>query len=338
MLSIVLLSALLFGPARAEAPTLPSLQRASELDHILLWGRSIDQVSATLAVKLGFQISPGRNPAGVANRYVRMADGSYLELVAITRPDAAMDPGMRADQAALHGAPGSRTFGLRNAQLEAVRALLPGNGFAPTAIFSAAANDPDGSGPTHPPRWRLFAFERQPLSSNLFFINYAALPLDPGRAADRRLAYEHPNSARAVSAIWLLSAHADTDREQLQAMGFGGAVPLRLPQLGARGYCVPVGHKRLLALQPDGPGMAADALREGGPQVLGVSVGVADLERAKRRVERGYETRLASYRGPLGESFLAPTRADLGMLIEFHAMRLGNAADACALAGDVTKR
>lgn len=78
------------------------------IDHILPWGRGIDQVSAIMAVKLGFQVRPGRNPAGVANRYVRMADRSYIELLAITRPDADMDPGMRADQAALRGGPGAR--------------------------------------------------------------------------------------------------------------------------------------------------------------------------------------------------------------------------------------
>lgn len=334
MLSIVLLSALLLGPAQATAPASPSIQRTSELDHVLLWGRSIDAVSATLAVKLGFQVSPGRNPAGVANRYVRMADGSYLELEAITRPDATLDPGMRADQAALHGAPGSRTFGLRHAQLEAVRAMLQGEGLTPTPIFAAAANDPDGGGPTRPPRWRLFAFERQPLSSNLFFIDYATLDAD--HAADRRLASGHPNGARTVSAIWLLSADANADREQLRAMGFATAVPLRLPRLGARGYCVPVGRKRLLALQPDGPGVAADALREGGPQVLGVSIGVTDLERTKRRVERGYETSLPSYLSPLGRAFLAPTRADLGVLVEFQAMRSSVNADACTLPASTT--
>lgn len=337
MRSIALLSALLLGPVQTHAPMPPSLQHTSELDHILLWGRSIDAVSATLAVKLGFQISPGRNPAGVANRYVRMADGSYLELEAITRPGATMDPGMRADQAALHGAPGSRTFGLRTARLEAARAMLQGAGFAPTPIFSAAADDPDGDGPTQPRRWRLFAFERQPLSSNLFFIDYATPVLDAERSADQQIAREHPNGARELSAIWLLSADADADRKQLQAMGVGTAQPVRLPQLGARGYCVPVGHKRLLTLQPDGIGVAAEALRDGGPQVLGVSVGVADLAQAKRRIERGYETRLTGYRGPLGESFLAPTRADLGLLIELHAVHSDDPAPSCGPAGDAGK-
>jgi hypothetical protein len=297
-------------PAAAVEPP----DTTSALDHVLLWGRDIDQVSAIMAVKLGFQVRPGRNPRGIANRYVRMADGSYLELEGITRPDADMDPGMRADQAVLHGGPGARTFGLHSSALDQRRAFLQRQGLDPTAIFSASPTDPDGGGPSKPPRWRLFAFARQPLSANLFFIDYA-----PVADIDDRIAREHPNGARALSAIWLLSPDAASDRKSFEKMGFSGGVPVRLPQIAASGYCVPVGRKRIYALQPDGPGLAADALRRGGPQVLGVSIGVDDLGRAKRRVERGYETELASYRGLLGDSFLAPTQDDLGLLMEFHA-------------------
>lgn len=319
MRSLFLLAALLVGTAAGQpaAAAAPSLRTTSELDHVLLWGRGIDQVSAVMAVKLGFQVTPGRDPAGVANRYLRMADGSYIELEGITRAGAAMDPGMRADQAALHGGPGSRTFGLRSTILDAARMILQSQGFAPTAVFSASPDDPDGGGPTRPPRWRLFAFARQPLSSNLFFIDYAPATADPTAA---RIAQQHPNGARSLSAIWLLSADAEADRRALAAMGFAGARPLRLPRIGAGGFCVPVGRQRLFALQPDGAGVAADALRRGGSQVLGVSIGVADLAQARRRVARGYEQALASYHGPLGETFLAPTLDDLGLLIAFHAL------------------
>jgi hypothetical protein len=311
---------LLFGLGQPADATEPS-RAARSLDHILLWGRNIDQLTAIMAVKLGFQVRPGRNPGGVANRYVRMADRSYLELEAITRPNADMDPGMQADQAVLHGDPGSRTFGLRSSALDRMRAFLQHQGLEPTAIFSASPTDPDGGGPSAPPRWRLFAFNRQPLSSNLFFIDYAPGNVTPGSVADDRVAREHPNTAREVSALWLLSSDADADRRQFERMGYAGATAVRIAQIAAHGYAVPVGRKRIFILQPDGAGIAADALRKGGPQVLGVSIGVADFAAAKRRVERGYETKLVNYRGTLGNSFLVPTQNDLGLLIEFHAMR-----------------
>jgi hypothetical protein len=76
-----------------------------------------------------------------------------------------------------------------------------------------------------------------------------------------------------------------------------------------------------LALQPDGAGLAAQTLANGGPRILGVSFAVAELGRAQRWAERGYEQKLATYRGLWGESVLAPTQADLGLSIELHAIQ-----------------
>ena len=303
--------------------TVGTIGRTSEIDHALLWGRSIDQVSLVMAMKLGFQVRPGRNPDGVANRYVRFADRSYLELFGIERPDAVMDPGMQADQSSLHGGPGARTFGLRSSDLEGALALLKTQGFAPTPIFSASLDDPDGDGPSKPPRWRLFAFEQSPLSSHLFYIDYSALEATPARVVDTRVAQEQPNGAQALTGIWLLSSDADADRRQFERMGFGGAAAINLPSIGAQGYRIPVGRKELLALQPNGPGIATEALREGGPQLLGISIQVQDIDRAQRRVERGYDVPMSRYQGSQGEAFLAPTRADLGLLVEFHAADAG---------------
>jgi len=327
MRPILLLSAMLLCLGTAAVPTRAAEPSSARLDHILLWGRGIDQATSVMAVKLGFQVRPGRDPGGVANRYVRLADGSFVELLGVTRTDPTFDPGMKEDRQALKGGPGSRTFGFRSTALDAVYGRLKKLHYAVTPFFTG----PDGA----KPGWRLFAFDRAPLSSNTFFIDYAAdyAPdqFDPANAGDYRVTREHPNGARELSSIWLVSGDAESDRRQLEKMGFGHAVPVRLPQLGAAGFCVPVGPTVLLALQPDGKGVAAQTLASGGPRVLGVSFGVIDLGRAQRWVERGYERSLATYRGVSGESFLAPTRDDLGLSIEFHAMVPGAAA--CAGAG-----
>ena len=296
----------------ATAPTpLPT-----RLDHVLLWGRDIDQVTSVMAVKLGFQVRPGRDPGGVANRYIRLADSSFVELLGVTRPNPTFDPGMQEDRTALKEGPGARTFGFRSASLDAIHRSLGALHYAVTPFFTG----PDSARPG----WRLFAFDKAPLSSNTFFIDYAAdyAPdqFDPANADDYRVTREHPNGARELSSIWLVSADAESDRRQLQAMGFGHAVPVALPRLGARGFCVPVGPTALLALQPDGKGIAATVMASGGPRILGVSLGVADLGRAQRWVERGYERALPRYRGVSGSSFLAPTQDDLGLSIEFHAI------------------
>ena len=314
-------SALLFciGAAQAATPAAAPTAPATRLDHILLWGRGIDQVTSVMAVKLGFQVRPGRDPGGVANRYIRFADSSFIELLGITRPNPTFDPGMKEDQQALKGGPGSRTFGFRASSLDAIHRSLEALHYAVTPFFSG----PDSA----KPGWRLFAFDRAPLSSNTFFIDYAAdyAPdqFDPTNKDDYRVTREHPNGARELSSIWLVSGDADADRRQLEKMGFGHAVPVTLPALGAKGFCVPVGPTALLALQPDGTGIAERTMADGGPRILGVSFGVTDLGRAQRWVERGYERKLTTYRGLSGASFLAPTQDDLGLSIEFHAIQPG---------------
>jgi hypothetical protein len=327
-----------FLPALALALALPARtaplpQAGVKLDHILLWGRSIDEVTAIMAVKLGFQVKPGRDPAGMANRYIRFADQGFIELLGITRPNPELDPGSASDQAALHGGAGARSFGIHSSTLDQARAALEQGGFGVTPIFTAAANDPDGGGPSAPPRWRLFAFGSQPLSSSSFLIDYAPLKSDPASRTDDMIARTHPNGARTLSAFWLLSADAEKDRQQLARMGFKSATPVRLPEIAASGFCVKVGPSSLLALQPDGAGIAADALRGGGSQILGVSIGVTDLDHAQRLAERGYDRQLTRYQGLLGTSVLAPTRDDLGLLVEFHALRGGEDAGPCGTPG-----
>jgi hypothetical protein len=319
--SLLLASAMFLTLGAAAPATSAPATPATRLDHILLWGRSIDEVTSIMAVKLGFQVRAGRDPGGVANRYVRFADTSFIELLGITRPNPDFDPGMREDQMALRGGPGARTFGFRSSGLDAIRASLKGLGYAVTPLFTGPDSPKPGG---TKPGWRLFAFERAPLSSNSFFIDYnagyAPDQADPANTADWRVTREHPNSVRALSAIWLVSADAEPDRKQLERMGFGGAVQVRRPEIGAKGFCVPVGPTALLILQPDGAGVAADVVARGGSRVLGVSFSAADLGRAQRWVERGYERKLTRYPGLSGESFLAPTQDDLGMLIEFHAL------------------
>lgn len=326
-LPIFPLLALALGSAAIAAP----LPRA-KLDHILLWGRSIDEVTTIMNVKLGFQVKPGRDPAGLANRYIRFADQGFIELLGITRPNPELDPGSKADQDLLHGRAGARSFGIHSSALDQARIALEQDGFGVTPVFSAAANDPDGGGPTAPPRWRLFAFGPQPLSSSSFLIDYAPPRTDAASRTDDAIARAHPNGARTLDAFWLLSADADKDRRQLTRMGFADAIPVRLPEIAARGFCVKVGPSSLLTLEPDGPGAAADALRAGGPQILGVSVGVTDLDHARRIAERGYDHALTPYHGLLGTSVLAPTRDDLGLLVEFHGTG-DAAARPCGTAG-----
>lgn len=320
-IALLLVTLLTTGFVQPRVATLSPPHAPPRVDHILLWGRSIDEVTSIMAVKLGFQIRPGHDPSGVANRYVRLADRGFVELLGITRPNPEMDPGSQADQASLHGGAGARSFGIYSSTVDTLRSALKAKGFAVTSIFSAApaTAGANTSSSSARPDWWLFAFEKQPLSSALFFIDYSPSYAMPTSVADDRIVRTHPNGAQALSAVWLLSSNAAADRDSLAKMGFGGARPVHIARIAASGYCIPVGPNYVVALQPDGSGISGETLRKGGPQVLGISIAVADLDRAQRWVERGYEQKIDTYVGALGKSFLAPTQNDLGLFVEFHA-------------------
>lgn len=320
-----LLAALLLSAAAqpAPAPTAadPLLGSGGGLDHVLVWTRDRDGVTAALAMKLGFNVRPGGDFGdGIANRIVRFSDRTYLELLFFTRPESEMQGDARdAFRATDHGTL-SNNFGLEVSDVDATAAQLRAAGLS-LGPETPLTYDPDGPGPlpAQPARWRSIGFLRPPLaSSDLFFINYRRTPLTAEQEADLAVFTRHPNGARRISAIWLLTRDLDADAARLRRIGFVQTGPVALPHYGARGLRFAAARGSILLIAPAGSGEAATALAARGPQVFAISVETDDLGRARRIVQRGYGAELETYAGPFGESFAAPTRSDLGLTIEFH--------------------
>jgi hypothetical protein len=189
---------------------------------------------------------------------------------------------------------------------------------------SPLSYDPDGPGPLPavPATWRTLGFTHPPLTAaDLFFISYAAEQPTAQQLEDRELMRQHPNGSRAWTAIWLLSSDVAADTRALARMGFSEEGDVAVPQIGARGVRFHAGPDTILLLSPNGAGLAARALAKRGGHVLGVSIGVQDVERAQRLVAHGYGVAVERYVGLEGDSILAPTYDDLGLLIELHALR-----------------
>ena len=323
-----LFAALLLVSATAAAQTRPAptadplLGNGGGLDHVLLWTREADRETATLSVKLGFQVRQGGDFGnGIANRLINFSDQTYLELLFFTRPASELEGGALEVYRFTERGPGANNFVAEISDIEATAAHLRSRGFA-LDPESPATFDPDGDGPrpAEPNLYRIVSFPTPPIaSSDLFFIRYAPFNPTAQQQADRLEFRRHPNGARRISAVWLLSASAEEEGARLMRIGFVDAGPVVLPQVAARGRRFAAGRGSILVIEPSGAGQAAEALTARGPHFFAISVETGDLGRAQRLVQRGYGVAIEAYSGAFGESFIAPTQDDLGLRIEFHA-------------------
>lgn len=118
------------------------------LDHAV---HAVDDLDAAASgyAELGFTVTPrADHPFGTSNRLV-VLDGSYVELVTVTRPDAVPPSGFAADVAARLAGPGPGiaflVLGSDDARTD--RDGLAGDGLAEGEVFSFSrpAPLPDGS-------------------------------------------------------------------------------------------------------------------------------------------------------------------------------------------------
>ncbi|MEJ0085093.1 MAG: VOC family protein [Pseudomonadota bacterium] len=319
LVAVLTLSALAQAPASAADAT----WRTDGLDHIMLWTADIDRATAVFAVKLGFQVRPGGDFGdGVANRMVRLGEQSYIELLYTTKPRAELDDNTREDLDALHSDRGARTFAIHPLDFDALDGYLRKRGFD-LDLPSPLTFDPDGEGPRPPVTadWRIASFAKSPVTfGDLFFISYAESNPTAIQSADRAITSIHPNGTQSWSSIWVLSKDIAADRKALEKMGFVDRGEVEMTRLNARGVRLEAGPDSIVLLVPKGEGIAAQALAKRGTHVLGLSLAVKDLARTQRMIERGYGLKLEQYAGLEGDSILAPTYDDVGLLFEFHGL------------------
>jgi hypothetical protein len=103
----------------------------------------------------------------------------------------------------------------------------------------------------------------------------------------------------------------------MERIGFHSGRLLKFDVLGARGREFDIGNGKILLLEPDSPGKpAANFSRERGDGVMGVTLRVGDLGKAKTLIEENTHRKLSSYDGSYGKGFLVPADVANGVWIE----------------------
>lgn len=169
------------------------------IDHVVIAVPDLDEAEEELASRGGLAVSGGgRHPgAGTVNRIAFLADGAYLELIAVEDRAAAETWGVgRASLEALdaHGG-GVACYALRDDELETTVAALQANGSSIGPAQHGSRQRPDGE----PVEWWTAVPERIGLDGVPFLIQHAFRGAEWGEAAlAERRTFRHPLGSPAV--------------------------------------------------------------------------------------------------------------------------------------------
>lgn len=316
------------GAARPEATAADEARRR---DSLLGGERGLDHVGIALAdldaarkafVDLGFSNpQDGVLPNGIKNVNFYFSDGTYLELLTFYDRHKAPDIARFVERYQA----GPMFAVLAVASAEDTAAFLRARGFSVGAPRPGHI-DPAGAGNKEKqprPMWHTLMFERPALPGEpLFFIAYdRAVRSELFRKLEdesARRAFAHANTVEGLRAIWIAVKDLEAARSAYLNAGLEAGEAFALPQLSARGVELGAGQGSVLLLSPqEGRGPVAEFLARRGEGILGLSLRVARLPRARTVVERGAGIKVMAYSGFFGPSLLLTPDRAAGAWLEF---------------------
>lgn len=317
---------ILTAAAASQAQELgdPPLLRAP--DHVLVWSERPGAAERVFA-GLGFTLRPGQTyPEGITASTVVFGDWSYLELLHFSDPGrAAGSVQARSELAFVADGPGANSFAVEVRDVAAAQAYLRRQGFAVAEVVPDMV-DPDGPTGQRPPRvasWRDFHFATSPVAgADIFFIQYPPEPpassAEPQDDAPFTRRTTHANTARRLSAIWMLVPDLAAEADVYRHMGFALSPITTVPHLYGEARVATLGSGAVILVQS--PRLPDDfrTPRRAGPRVIGLSFEVGDLAAARTAVLRPGAQIPLEVRSPLGPALLVQSTAALGMFVEFH--------------------
>ena len=162
--------------------------------------------------------------------------------------------------------------------------------------------------------------EEQAFPLAIFFIEYV---FDPGRPARLAARLEqgmmtHPNTARRLHSVWFVVRDMEASLKNIQDAGFEPGETREARFLGAKGREVKAGNGYMLLLQSiDKNGVLAKFLSDHHDgEIIGVSVEVSDVEKARSLIESRSGQKLEPYDGFYGRSILIPPELTHGVWME----------------------
>jgi catechol 2,3-dioxygenase-like lactoylglutathione lyase family enzyme len=304
--------------AQSSGQTL--IGHGSGVDHIGIGVRDLTQARHDYE-QLGFKVSVGGHfPGGLSNCAVTLPKIGYLELLSVTggTPAAHSDAAEVADFVKKHE--GAMFLGIDVSSAKAAADYLRAhnfdvNGPVPGSIMKEGETTPP------PPMWYDVSTADKPAANKegftipIFLVEYLSTSWKDKARAEGRL--DHPNTAMGIHAGWFAVHDMEAQLRTLRDAGFEVGESREAKFLSAHGREVKAGAGALLLLESnDKDGLLTKYLSDHDEGIIGLSIEVADLGKARQLAESGTGRKLETYKGFYGKSFLLPPEVTHGVWLE----------------------
>jgi catechol 2,3-dioxygenase-like lactoylglutathione lyase family enzyme len=283
---------------------------AGTIDHVRVLVHDMGACQDVYRNTLGFDLSRAEAlvyQEGSAHNAARLADGTYVELVGVADREKLLSARPWIVNF-LQDHQGAHSVGVLVPSAKRVSERLHSSGIDAT-IYDLVGSRP-GDKPIHLVTPKLVNFA----DGAIFFLEYPQESLERRRSLPAAV---NTNTAQGILGVWIVVKDLSKASNDAESLGFRPARSLESQVLGARGREFEVGRGKVALLQasaPDGP--AARFTRDRGEGVMGISLEVGDLAKARVLIEKNTKRAIAPYAGFYGNSFLLPAELSCGAWIE----------------------
>ncbi len=275
-----------FGEAGGDSG--PDVGQPVTLDHVGVAVRELDSAERLYSTGLGFTVAHrSRLSNGLEVFSVWFADSTHLEI--LSPYDAALAPDV---ESFLAGHEGGMFFAMKATSAEVVADTLRKWGVEAEGPRGLSARI-EGVDEESSEMFRLLSLAKGTLPGDpLVIVEYDREALE--RMNQRRpdlnpmRSTNHANGAMGIAAVWVAVRDLEAATDAFGSVGLGPDTLLAFPRLGAEGQVVfsDRGHILLLSPSEGSGGPVSDFLRARGDGVMGVTLWVRDLARARNAVGR----------------------------------------------------
>ena len=292
---------------RCAEQTASVLGTGRGLDHVIVIVRDLEEAARVYTEVLGFTVIRGGDfPGGLQSRAVRFAS-NYVELMSVDPSQAPPDDELVR---LLNEREGGYALGLGVSSAQQTADALRARNFD---VVGPAGSPfiPEGSNDVQTAPWQTVVITNPVLPFEpFFFIQYALREARSGPP-------EHQNTAVDVHSVWIAVKDLEAATKGYEALGLLPGRKRRIPQLAAKGREIGAGQGVILLLQAtDTKGPLASYVAQQGEGVIGMSIEVRDLPKARSLLRSSTKQELNPYNGPYGKSIVVPPVFTHGVWIE----------------------